>query len=104
MTVRRYKGTEPRRMDDLIERATDRLLDLRGIVGFHKEPATSELIDWVRILHDWGVDPDLLKAGVPPTSLPFWEMLFKHQDDLAAVRQHAAVAGPLGEDGGETWP
>lgn len=95
--LKRRKGARGR-LDDLIERAADRLIDLRDIEGLRKEPATSELIDWVRILHDWGVEPDLLKAGVPMTSLPFWEMLFKHQDDVLAVRQHVAEANSGAEE------
>jgi MoxR-like ATPase len=78
--------------DGLIANAADRLVDFRKIKGYRKEPATSELIDWVRILHTWGVEPERLAEGLPLDELPGWEFLFKHQDDLTTVRQHAKEA------------
>ena len=72
----------------LIERAVDRLDELRALEGFRKEPATGELIDWVRILYHWGIKPNALKQGKPLTELPYWEMLFKHQEDTKTVEQH----------------
>lgn len=45
-----------------------------------KLPSTSELIDWVQILHWNGVTPDSLQdeSGRPP----FWNVLFKTMNDL----------------------
>lgn len=67
--------------DQLIDLAANRLNEIRKIGEFRKTPATSELIDWVRILHYWDVEIEKLKPRVPPSELPFWEMLFKHQQD-----------------------
>lgn len=45
-----------------------------------KPPSTSELLDWVRILHWRGVKPEQLsvESGLPP----HWEVLFKTANDL----------------------
>jgi hypothetical protein len=58
-----------------------------------KQPSTSELIDWVKILHHWGVAVEALRPELPLTAVPYWEMLFKHQQDVQAVKQHAARGG-----------
>lgn len=89
--------------DDLIGNAVDRLNDFRKIEGFRKEPATTELIDWIRILLAWGVEADKLAAGLPLDELPGWEFLFKHQEDLRTVRQRvketkAAAQTPAGAE------
>ncbi|MFL6336588.1 MAG: AAA family ATPase [Pyrinomonadaceae bacterium] len=49
-----------------------------------KPPTTSELIDWVKILHWRAADPESLKGE---TLLPpYWELLFKNMADLDAHR------------------
>jgi MoxR-like ATPase len=73
----------------LVERAIDRLNDLRMIDGVRKKPATSELIDWVLILHHWGVDVAALDQDRKLSELPHWEILYKHQADLQRVRRAA---------------
>ena len=47
-----------------------------------KLPATSELVDWVKVLHWQGHAPDAIAAaGARP---PYWRILFKTMQDLAA--------------------
>ncbi len=47
-----------------------------------KPPTTSELIDWVKILHWREAEPDALRGD---TLLPpYWELLFKNMADLDA--------------------
>jgi MoxR-like ATPase len=70
-----------------IRRAIDRVNDLRLIDGVRKKPATSELLDWIRILDSWGVDLAALDQEREFTELPYWEILFKHQTDLQRVRR-----------------
>jgi MoxR-like ATPase len=55
----------------------------------HKPPTTSELIDWVRILHWKGVAPEALagETVIPP----FWQTLFKTMHDLDAYQALAAA-------------
>lgn len=57
----------------------------RAAVGTaQKPPTTSELIDWVKILHWRDADPESLKGdGLLP---PYWELLFKNMADLDAHR------------------
>ena len=79
--------------EELVRRAVARLGEIRGLGDFRKTPATSELIDWVRILYDWDVDVEALDAGGDLTKLPHWQVLFKHRQDQQqfhrAVRDQA---------------
>jgi MoxR-like ATPase len=56
-------------------------------VDAQKPPTTSELIDWVRILHWKQADPAVLRGagGFPP----HWQTLFKTLADLEAYRKVA---------------
>jgi MoxR-like ATPase len=65
----------------LVGQAVARLSEIREIDGLRKPPATSELIDWVRILHYWGVNVRALDSKQHLTALPYWQVLFKHQQD-----------------------
>jgi MoxR-like ATPase len=78
----------------LIRNAIARLDDLRAIEGARKKPATSELIDWVRILHAWGVEPGALHDRRPLTELPHWKILFKHQQDEMLVARRTRDLAP----------
>ncbi len=73
----------------LVELAVRRMGELRQVSAVRKPPATSELIDWVRILHHWSIDTTVLENAARLTDLPGWEMLFKHQQDLQAVQRQA---------------
>jgi MoxR-like ATPase len=84
----RVNTPELKLKEKLLDLAIDRLNDFRKIEDLRKEPATSELIDWVRILHYWGVKPDELSAGKRLTDLPHWQALFKHQQDLKVVSRY----------------
>lgn len=71
----------------LVRTAITRLDEFRAVEGVRKKPATSELIDWVRVLHAWGVRSDeLIDRALD--ELPHWKILFKHQQDgdLVALR------------------
>jgi MoxR-like ATPase len=76
----------------LVEAAVDWLLELRKLQGMHKNPEPSELIDWVRVLHAWGVNVDTLRDAARPGELPHLEVLYKHQGDLTLVGNAAAPA------------
>ena len=81
--------------DRLIELAVERLREIRQVKGedFRKSPATSELIDWVRILHLWGVKVGELDPQRGFTELPYWEVLFKHPQDIKQVERTAEKEG-----------
>ena len=77
--------------DALVGRAIEDLQRLRAVGNVIKLPETSDLIDWVRILHAWGVDLAALEATPPPAPLPHWEVLYKHQRDLTEVRKQLGI-------------
>jgi MoxR-like ATPase len=89
--VRRNTRTSlPDLSEDVLNAAVKRFLDMRHLaVGqTQKPPTTSELIDWVRILHKRDVSPDVL-AGDSYTP-PYWHTLFKTMGDLDAYAALAA--------------
>jgi MoxR-like ATPase len=70
----------------LLETAIARFLAVRKQAqqsGAQKPPATSELIDWVRILH-WQGETD---ATVSAARIPYWKVLFKTMQDLDAFER-----------------
>jgi MoxR-like ATPase len=75
----------------MVDLAVDRMNEIRKIPDFRKSPATSELIDWVRILHYWKVDVLSLGENTNLTELPFWEVLFKNQQDLQQLSRQAGI-------------
>jgi MoxR-like ATPase len=69
---------------DLLAKAIDRFLEVRKQAqqaGAQKPPATSELIDWVKILHWQGTDHKTIGPGA---EVPFRQILFKTMQDLDA--------------------
>jgi MoxR-like ATPase len=70
---------------NLIEQAIARLRQVRDLQQMRKPPATSELIDWVRILQHWGIDVGRLEEAGTLTDLPFWRVLLKHHEDQIAM-------------------
>jgi MoxR-like ATPase len=81
--------------DEVLEAAVSAFREVRRLsLGItQKPPTTSELIDWVRILHWDGVSVDTLKAD--PYRPPHWATLFKTMGDLDAYEAQAkAVPAP----------
>lgn len=71
------------------ELAVERFLELRGLSGLLKPPATGELIAWVRVLGHMGVsESDLRDAAL--AELPAAETLIKMLDDARLVRERGA--------------
>jgi MoxR-like ATPase len=77
---------ELRLSETLVGRAITVLERLRQVEGVRKKPETSELIDWVRILHHWGLDLAELNDQSRLADFPEWEILYKHQRDREVVR------------------
>jgi MoxR-like ATPase len=71
----------------LIEHAINRLMEFRAIGDLRKPPATSELIDWLLILHRWGVAAKHLAADKRLTELAHWQALLKHERDVNRVKE-----------------
>ena len=69
--------------ENLVAAAAEAFLSIRDAAvrgDARKPPSTSELIDWVKILHWRGVSPSELHAS--PLLPPYWALLFKSQHDL----------------------
>ncbi len=75
--------------DKLVKFAVERFIALRdgSTSRYRKTPSTSELIDWVRVLHHWGINVSAVKKAA---DLPHWEMLFKYSADLDEARKTAS--------------
>jgi MoxR-like ATPase len=83
------------RFNLLVERAAERFRDVRDRgQKWRKSPGPSELIDWVRILHHWGVHPEKLQPVEKITDLPDWRVLFKHQQDHDQAERAPVLAKP----------
>jgi MoxR-like ATPase len=72
----------------LAEVATQRFLEVRGLPGLEKPPATGELIVWVKVLLQAGVEPERL-AGVPLPELPFPGAIIKTRQDRRVLLEAA---------------
>jgi MoxR-like ATPase len=86
--VRKNTKLTPKELsDNILNAAVVAFLQVRhkAVGQTQKPPTTSELIDWVQILHWDGVDEETLRAGSfhPPN----WETLFKTMGDLDAYRR-----------------
>lgn len=79
--------------DKLIEHSISRFLKVREIEDFMKKPATSELIDWVRILCKWGIESERLATAQRLKDLPHWQVFFKHQEDIRRFQQVTSSEG-----------
>jgi MoxR-like ATPase len=75
----------------LVANAAKTILRYRRVKELRKLPATSELIDWVRILMHWGITADQLKADAPLGEAPFWKVLFKYREDQNRVEEASAT-------------
>jgi MoxR-like ATPase len=74
--------------EELVKAAIERFLAIRErAAGLHKPPATSELVDWVKILHWQGEKPRQVSAGGDRP--PYWRLLFKTMQDLDAYDQRS---------------
>ena len=64
--------------------ATTRFLEVRDLPELEKQPATGELIVWVKVLHQAGVDPALLEK-MAISQLPFQGAIIKTRHDRQVV-------------------
>lgn len=67
----------------LARTAIQRFLSLRVEEGLHKKPGTSEFLDWLHALQNFGPDAPFSfdKLAAPKDQLPFPELLFKLRVD-----------------------
>jgi MoxR-like ATPase len=72
----------------LAEQIVRRFAELRSVPGLLKEPATSEMLTWARILHGARITEDDLAGEL--RELPYLGALLKTEEDLKRVRPPAA--------------
>ena len=87
---------------DLVDQAVVAFYELRQVPRLRKKPSTSELIDWLTVLHAAGVGSERLRRELP---LPFASVLLKKEQDHAALLEHRTgrartrLARPSARDG-----
>lgn len=62
----------------LLESATNRFYEIRGVDSLQKKPSTSEMLDWIRVLQAFGVE----EVG---EDTPFPETLLKYKEDTEVI-------------------
>lgn len=72
----------PKLEQHLLETALEAFYQLRKRKGLQKKPATSELIDWIRVLTVSGIPEERIRE-----SLPFAGVLLKKKEDLDLIRE-----------------
>jgi MoxR-like ATPase len=83
--VRKNTRLKPEKLsEDVLRAAVAAFLEVRHLAAGNtqKPPTTSELIDWVQVLHWAGASVDTLKEH--PYRPPNWNILFKTASDLDA--------------------
>lgn len=66
---------------DLVQTAIDRFLTIWNEGGLFKKPGTSEFLDWLKALHQFGTEPYSAAQLAEEKLLPYRELLFKLQQD-----------------------
>lgn len=74
----------------LVQAAVRRFIELRQQPLIEKPPSTSELIVWVTVLLQAGVDGELI-AKSPLAALPHKSALLKNRDDLQRLKSQPSV-------------
>jgi MoxR-like ATPase len=72
--------------DHLVDQALEIFFQLRALTRLRKRPSTSELVDWLAVLHAAGIDNLKLEA-----QLPFVGALLKKEQDLEALAEAAGA-------------
>jgi MoxR-like ATPase len=72
----------PTLSEDLIDRAMHAFYNLRELKGLKKKPSTSELLDWIRLLHHANITVQDLEKADTAKELPlYWGALLKNEQD-----------------------
>jgi MoxR-like ATPase len=91
--VRKNTRLTPRELSDaVLAAAVESFIDVRRLAvgSTQKPPTTSELIDWVQVLHWNGIDVEALRRD--PYRPPHWTTLFKTMGDLDTYESLAKQA------------
>lgn len=64
--------------DKLLQSAIRKFYEIRQTEGLQKKPSTSEMLDWIKVLCEFGVE----EIG---KDIPFPETLLKHKEDIEKI-------------------
>jgi MoxR-like ATPase len=74
-----FPGLKPR----LLREALTIFYDVRDVPGLKKKPSTSELLDWIKLLVNDDIDPEVLKERDPRKLIPpLHGALLKNEQDV----------------------
>ncbi len=86
--------------EDLVAAAIAKLDEVRQLKGLRKIPATSELIDWLTLMHHNRIAGSDLEQVTSVVKLPYSQALYKHQGDLKLAGRESQGGGGGGAAGG----
>lgn len=72
------KAHVPEVSEKLLQSAIKRFYEIRQIEGLEKKPSTSEMLDWIKVLMEFGIE----EIG---NEIPFPEILLKYKEDMERV-------------------
>ena len=74
----------------LVEEALRVFFDIRGVAGLKKKPSTSELLDWLKLLLNEDIGPEMLREANPRTLIPpMAGALLKNEGDVHLLERLA---------------
>ena len=80
----------PRIKQDLISEALDIFFNVREVPGLKKNPTTSELIDWLKLLMADDIPDEILKERDPTRAIPpLYGALLKNEQDVHTLERLA---------------
>ena len=78
---------------DLVREALNLFFDIREVPGLKKKPATSELLDWLKLLMVDDIPPEILKSNDPKLVVPpLYGALLKNEQDVHLFERVAFLA------------
>ncbi|WP_374655385.1 AAA family ATPase [Dongia sp.] len=78
---------------DLVREALNLFFDIREVPGLKKKPATSELLDWLKLLMVDDIAPEILKSNDPKMVVPpLYGALLKNEQDVHLFERVAFLA------------
>ncbi len=81
-----YPGIQRRLVSDALEI----FFDLRKVPGLKKKPSTSELLDWLKLLMNDDIDPEVLRQRDPAKVIPpLHGALLKNEQDVHLIERLA---------------
>ena len=77
----------------LIKEALNVFYDIRDVPGLKKKPSTSELLDWIKLLLNEDVEPEVLRERDPKNMIPpLHGALLKNEQDVHLFERLAFMA------------